>query len=108
MGYVNSLSGRCLDLVNLDINEIESYLSKLDFTDVPTVKMMAAGFKCPISALPFGALKSDWSRLLLLREAQLNGIVSKDILDRVIRILIIAYYQMEERFDVIRFDQTTE
>jgi len=62
--------------------------------------MMTAGFKCPISALPFGALKSDWARLLLLREAQPDGSIIKLKLVRLMRLLIIAYYQMEECIDV--------
>lgn len=92
---------RCLDLAKFDINEIGNHLSKLNLTDVPTVKMMTAGFKCPISALPFGTLKSDWARLLLLREAQPNGSIIKLKLIRLMRILIIAYYQMEERIDMM-------
>ncbi|RLU16900.1 hypothetical protein DMN91_010969 [Ooceraea biroi] len=100
----NSFPDHYLELAKLDIDEIEIYLSKLDFTDVPTVKMMIAGFKCPISALPFGALKSDWSRLVLLEEAQPEGSIIKQKLVQLMRILIIAYYQMEERFDVISRD----
>lgn len=79
-------------------------MSKLNLTDVPTVKIMAAGFKCPISALPFGALKSDWSRMLLLQDAQPDGSIIKRKLVRLMRILIIAYYQMEERFDATDSD----
>lgn len=101
---VDSLPDRCLEVVELDIDEIEDHLSKINFTDVPTVKMMAAGFKCPISALPFGALKSDWSRLLLLQEAQPDGSIIKRKLIRLLRFLVIAYYQMEESFDVIKPD----
>ncbi|XP_014489560.1 PREDICTED: uncharacterized protein LOC106752397 [Dinoponera quadriceps] len=101
---VDSLPNRCLQMIELDIDEIEDHLSKVNLMDVPTVKMMAAGFKCPISALPFGALKSDWSRLLLLQEAQPNGSIIKHKLIRLMRILIIAYYQMEESFDVIKSD----
>jgi len=37
---------------------------------------------------------------LLLREAQPNGSIIKLKLVRLMRILIIAYYQMEERIDV--------
>jgi len=99
----SSFSDHCQELVEFDVDEIENHLSKLNLTDVPTVKMMTAGFKCPISALPFGALKSDWSRLLLLREAQPDGSIIKSKLVRLIRILIVAYFQMEERFD----DMTT-
>ncbi|XP_012231077.1 uncharacterized protein [Linepithema humile] len=96
---VSSFSDNCLELVEFDVDEIENHLSKLNLTDVPTVKMMTAGFKCPISALPFGALKSDWSRLLLLQEAQPDGSIIKSKLIRLMRILIVAYFQMEERFD---------
>lgn len=92
-------------MVEIDVGEIEDHLSKINLTDVPTVKMMAAGFKCPISALPFGTLKSDWSRLLLLREAQPDGSIIKRKLGRLMRFLIIAYYQMEESFDVIKSDK---
>ncbi|XP_019698333.1 uncharacterized protein LOC105186081 isoform X2 [Harpegnathos saltator] len=99
---IDSLPDRCLEVVSLDIDEIEDHLSKINLTDVPTVKMMAAGFKCPISALPFGALKSDWSRLMLLQEAQPDGSIIKRKLIRIMRVLIIAYYQMEESFDVVK------
>lgn len=70
--------------------------------------MMVAGFKCPISALPFGTLKSDWSRLLLLQEAQPDGSIIKRKLIRLMRILIVAYYQMEERFDTTDSDMIRE
>ncbi|XP_032684567.1 uncharacterized protein LOC116850406 isoform X3 [Odontomachus brunneus] len=100
---VDSLPDRCLEVVSLDIDEIEDYLTKINLVDVPTVKMMAAGFKCPISALPFGALKSDWSRLLLLQEAQPDSIIKRKLV-RLMRFLIVAYYQMEESFDVIKPD----
>jgi len=96
----SGIPDRCLELVRFDVDEIESHLSKLNLTDVPTVKMMTAGFKCPISALPFGTLKSDWARLLLLQEAQSDGSIIKLKLVRLMRLLIIAYYQMEERIEV--------
>ncbi|KAM0729461.1 hypothetical protein ACS0PU_003338 [Formica fusca] len=101
---VDSFSDHCSELVQFDINEIDDHLSKLNLTDVPTVKMMVAGFKCPISALPFGTLKSDWSRLLLLQEAQPDGSIIKRKLVRLMRILIVAYYQMEECFDATDSD----
>lgn len=103
-GCVDSFSDRCSDLVQFDVDEIEDHLSKLNLTDVPTVKIMAAGFKCPISALPFGSLKSDWSRMLLLQNAQPDGSIIKHKLVRLMRILIIAYYQMEERFEATDSD----
>ncbi|XP_050464056.1 uncharacterized protein LOC126858071 [Cataglyphis hispanica] len=105
---VDSFSDHCSELIQFDIDEIEDHLSKLNLTDVPTVKMMVAGFKCPISALPFGTLKSDWSRLLLLQEAQPDGSIIKRKLIRLMRILIVAYYQMEERFDTTDSDVIRE
>ncbi|KAL6446935.1 hypothetical protein ACFW04_001375 [Cataglyphis niger] len=105
---VDSFSDHCSELVQFDIDEIEDHLSKLNLTDVPTVKMMVAGFKCPISALPFGTLKSDWSRLLLLQEAQPHGSIIKRKLIRLMRILIVAYYEMEERFDTTDSDVIRE
>ncbi|XP_029169522.1 uncharacterized protein LOC114939395 [Nylanderia fulva] len=103
-GCVDSFSDRCSDLVRFDVDEIENHLSKLNLTDVSTVKIMAAGFKCPTSALPFGTLKSDWSRMLLLRDAQPEGSIIKRKLVRLMRILIIAYYQMEEHFEATDSD----
>ncbi|XP_011644943.1 uncharacterized protein LOC105432039 [Pogonomyrmex barbatus] len=96
-----NFSDRCLDLVRLDVDDIENHLDALNLTDVPTVKMMTAGFKCPIPTLPFGTLKSDWARLLLLQEAQPEGSIIRLKLVRLMRILIIAYYQMEERIDIV-------
>ncbi|XP_024887192.1 uncharacterized protein LOC112464445 [Temnothorax curvispinosus] len=96
----SGIPDRCLELIRFDIHEIENHLSELNLTDVPTVKMMTAGFKCPISALPFGTLKSDWARLLLLQQAQSDGSIIKLKLVRLMQILIIAYYQMEEHIDV--------
>lgn len=96
----SGIGDRCLELIRLDADEIENHLSELNLTDVPTVKMMTAGFKCPISTLPFGTLKSDWARLLLLGEAQPDGSIIKLKLVRLMRLLIVAYYQMEERIDV--------
>ncbi|XP_076759403.1 uncharacterized protein LOC143428409, partial [Xylocopa sonorina] len=91
------------DCLEFDIEELEDYLSKLDFENVPTIDMMIGGFKCPVTALPFGALKSDWARLLLLRDAQPREPVFLEKLGRLFRILAIAYFRMEERFDVERF-----
>ncbi|KAL6256468.1 hypothetical protein P5V15_012581 [Pogonomyrmex californicus] len=99
-----NFSDRCLDLVRLDVDDIENHLDALNLTDVPTVKMMTAGFKCPISTLPFGTLKSDWARLLLLQEAQPEGSIIRLKLVRLMRLLIIAYYQMEERIDIVDSD----
>lgn len=96
----SGIRDRCSELIRLDVNEIEMHLSELNLTDVPTVKMMTAGFKCSVSTLPFGTLKSDWARLLLLREAQPDASIIKLKLVRLMRLLIIAYYQMEERIDV--------
>ncbi|XP_026671092.1 uncharacterized protein LOC108626992 isoform X2 [Ceratina calcarata] len=87
----------CLEF---DIGQLEDYLSQLDFENVPTISMMIGGFKCPVTALPFGALKSDWARLLLLQNAQPRQSILSEKLGRLLRILTTAYFQMEERFDV--------
>lgn len=50
---------------------------KLDLTDAAIAKMKIARFKCPISALPFDALKCKWSRLLPPQEAQPDGSIIK-------------------------------
>lgn len=90
------------DCLKFDVGDIEDYLSNLNFENVPTINMMIGGFKCPVTALPFGALKSDWARLLLLQRAQPKESIFLKKLDRLIRILVIAYFQMEERFDVMQ------
>ncbi|XP_020718876.2 uncharacterized protein LOC100644290 [Bombus terrestris] len=90
------------DCLKFDVGDIEDYLSNLNFENVPTINMMIGGFKCPVTALPFGALKSDWARLLLLQRAQPKESIFLKKLDRLFRILVIAYFQMEERFDVMQ------
>lgn len=90
------------DCLKFDVGDIEDYLSNLNFENVPTINMMIGGFKCPVTALPFGALKSDWARLLLLQRAQPKESIFLKKLDRLIRILVIAYFRMEERFDVVQ------
>ncbi|XP_033299037.1 uncharacterized protein LOC117205075 [Bombus bifarius] len=90
------------DCLKFDVGDIEDYLSNLNFENVPTINMMIGGFKCPVTALPFGALKSDWARLLLLQRAQPKESILLKKLDRLIRILVIAYFRMEERFDVMQ------
>lgn len=90
------------DCLKFDVGDIEDYLSNLNFENVPTINMMIGGFKCPVTALPFGALKSDWARLLLLQRAQPKESILLKKLDRLMRILVIAYFRMEERFDVMQ------
>ncbi|XP_071869257.1 uncharacterized protein isoform X2 [Bombus fervidus] len=90
------------DCLKFDVGDIEDYLSNLNFENVPTINMMIGGFKCPVTALPFRALKSDWARLLLLRKAQPKESIFLKKLDRLIGILVIAYFRMEERFDVMQ------
>ncbi|XP_043507646.1 uncharacterized protein LOC122527480 isoform X2 [Frieseomelitta varia] len=89
----------CLEF---DVDDLEDYLSKLNFENVPTISMMIGEFKCPVTALPFGALKSDWARLLLLQRAQPRESILLKKLGRLFRILVTAYFQMEERFDVVQ------
>ncbi|CAD1471999.1 unnamed protein product, partial [Heterotrigona itama] len=90
------------DCLEFDVADLEDYLSEFNFENVPTINMMIGEFKCPVTALPFGALKSDWSRLLLLQKAQPRESILLKKLGRLYRILVIAYFQMEERFDVVR------
>lgn len=90
------------DCLEFDVDDLEDYLSKLNFENVPTISMMIGEFKCPITALPFGALKSDWARLLLLQRAQPRESILLKKLGRLFRILVTAYFQMEERFDVVQ------
>lgn len=93
------LPGDCLEF---DVNELEDYLSELDLENVPTIGMMVGQFQCPVTTLPFGALRSDWARLLLLQRAQPEGSILREKLARLFRVLAIAYFQMEERFDATR------
>lgn len=90
------------DCLEFDVDDLEDYLSWLNFENVPTISMMIGEFKCPVTALPFGALKSDWARLLLLQRAQPRESILLKKLGRLFRILVIAYFQMEERFDVVQ------
>ena len=90
------------DCLEFDADDLEDYLSKLNFENVPTISMMIGEFKCPVTALPFGALKSDWARLLLLQRAQPRDSILLKKLGRLFRILVAAYFQMEERFDVVQ------
>ncbi|XP_043792190.1 uncharacterized protein LOC122714686 isoform X2 [Apis laboriosa] len=92
------LRDNCLEF---DVVELEDYLSR-NIENVPTIDMMIGGFKCPVTALPFGALKSDWARLLLLQRAQPKDSILSKKLGRLFRILVIAYFQIEERFDIIQ------
>ncbi|KOC66683.1 hypothetical protein WH47_00892, partial [Habropoda laboriosa] len=86
------------DCSEFDIGELEDYLSTLNLENVPTIDMMIGGFECPVTALPFGALKSDWARLILLRKAQPKGSIFFEKLGRLFRILAVAYFRMEESF----------
>ncbi|KAG7204133.1 hypothetical protein KM043_001980 [Ampulex compressa] len=92
-------SKECLDL---DVEDLEGYLGKLDLSAAPTLEVMAGGFKCSVTSLPFGALKSDWARLILLRDAQPESSILREKLGRLLRILVIAYNQREERFEIPR------
>ncbi|XP_015439716.1 PREDICTED: LOW QUALITY PROTEIN: uncharacterized protein LOC107194588, partial [Dufourea novaeangliae] len=95
------------DCLEYDIAELEGYLSEFHLENVPTINMMIGGFECPPTALPFGALKSDWARLLLLQKALPDKSVLREKLGRLFRILTIAYFQIEEHFDVTKSIPTT-
>lgn len=90
------LRSNCLEF---DVVDLEDYLPR-NIENVPTIDMMIGGFKCPVSALPFGALKSDWARLLLLQRAQPKDSILSKKLGRLFRIL--AYFQIEQRYDIIQ------
>lgn len=90
------LRGNCLEF---DVVDLEDYLPR-NIENVPTIDMMIGGFKCPVSALPFGALKSDWARLLLLQRAQPKDSILSKKLGRLFRIL--AYFQIEQHYDIIQ------
>ncbi|XP_015171750.1 PREDICTED: putative uncharacterized protein DDB_G0282133 [Polistes dominula] len=57
---------------------------------------MVVGFEFPMTTLPFGLLRSDWTRLLLLRNAQEKGSILKEKLEFLFKILIIAYQNFEQ------------
>ncbi|XP_024936147.1 uncharacterized protein LOC107262964 isoform X2 [Cephus cinctus] len=86
--------------IDFEVSDLENYISKVNFMEIPTVEAMAAGFKCPVNALPFGALKSDWLRLLRLYDAQPAGSVLKEKLPRLYRLLVLAYQTMPEKVPV--------
>lgn len=90
------LRSNCLEF---DVVDLEDYLPR-NIENVPTIDMMIGGFKCPVSALPFGALKSDWARLLLLQRAQPKDSILSKKLGRLFRIL--AYFQIEQHYDIIQ------
>lgn len=83
------LRGNCLEF---DVVDLEDYLPR-NIENVPTIDMMIGGFKCPVSALPFGALKSDWARLLLLQRAQPKDSILSKKLGRLFRILALRFIQ---------------
>lgn len=100
------------------MTELEDYLSKLNVENMATIDRMVGGSKGPVTALPFGALQSDWARLLLLiKRTQPNDTVLAKNLARLFRILRVAYFRTEKPFDQpttrtswssSRFDETSE
>ncbi|XP_076283186.1 uncharacterized protein LOC143210317 [Lasioglossum baleicum] len=61
---------------------------------------MIGKFTSPVTELPFGALSSDWRRLLLLERAQPEGSILREKLGRLFRILAVAYFQTVEPSDI--------
>ncbi|XP_076234264.1 uncharacterized protein LOC143179109 [Calliopsis andreniformis] len=90
------------DCLEFDVVEVEDYLSKLDLGNVSMIDMIIGQFKCPVTTLPLGALKSDWDRLLLLQKSQPAESILRKKLGRLFRILMVAYFQMEEHFNVTK------
>ncbi|KAL2713974.1 glycosyltransferase-like protein gnt13 [Vespula squamosa] len=88
-----SLQDQCLEL---NIANLEEYISTLNLANVPTIDSMIIGFECPVTALPFGILRSDWARLLLLRNAQEKGSIFAEKLECLFKLLIIAYQRLEQ------------
>lgn len=87
------LHDQCLEL---NIANLEEYISTLNLANVPTIDSMIIGFECPVTALPFGILRSDWARLLLLRNAQEKGSIFAEKLECLFKLLIIAYQRLEQ------------
>ncbi|XP_076637392.1 uncharacterized protein LOC143349769 [Colletes latitarsis] len=87
------------DCSKLDIDELEDYLSNLENATIDTTIPES---ECPATALPFGALKSDWARLLLLKRAQPQNSILQEKLDRLFKILAIAYSQTDGHFDIAK------
>nr|XP_031846621.1 uncharacterized protein LOC116433068 [Nomia melanderi] len=96
-----------VDCLEFDIGELEDYLSEVHLENVPTIDMMIGEFKCPATALPFGALRSDWARLLLLQRAQPEGSILREKLGRLFRILAVAHFRPGERFDITKLARPT-
>ncbi|XP_035720665.1 uncharacterized protein LOC118440981 [Vespa mandarinia] len=88
-----SLQDQCL---KLNIANLEEYISTLNLANVPTIDSMIIGFECPVTALPFGILRSDWARLLLLRNAQEKDSIFAEKLECLFKLLIIAYQRLEQ------------
>ncbi|XP_043255143.1 uncharacterized protein LOC122398938 [Colletes gigas] len=87
------------DCSKLDIAGLEDYLSNLENATIDTTIPES---ECPATALPFGALKSDWTRLLLLKGAQPQDSILQEKLDRIFGILAIAYSQTDGHFDIAK------
>nr|XP_012149941.1 PREDICTED: uncharacterized protein LOC105663721 [Megachile rotundata] len=76
--------------------EMEDYLSKLNVENVATIDRMVGGSKGPATALPFGALQSDWARMLLLiKRTRSSDTVLAEKLARLFRILRAVYFRTE-------------
>ncbi|XP_043492085.1 putative uncharacterized protein DDB_G0282133 isoform X2 [Polistes fuscatus] len=95
-----SLKDQCLESNILDLEE---YISTLKFAKVPTIDSMVVGFEFPMATLPFGILRSDWTRLLLLRNVQEKGSILAEKLEFLFKILIIAYQNFEQSLPSKKF-----
>ncbi|XP_033324231.2 uncharacterized protein LOC117219302 [Megalopta genalis] len=91
-----------VDCTRFDIAELEDYLSKVHPEDPAATDTMIGKFTSTVTELPFGALKSDWSRLLLLQRAQPEGSILREKLGRLFRILAAAYSETVEPSDITK------
>ena len=80
----------------LDVAVLSSYVSGLNVS-VPQWPTNDTTSNESAQPLPlFGALASDWSRLLLLQNRQPEGSPLRDNLLRLSRILLAAYFDAED------------
>ncbi|XP_011496556.1 PREDICTED: GATA zinc finger domain-containing protein 14-like [Ceratosolen solmsi marchali] len=75
----------------LDAELLQDYVSSLNETELNVTY-----FNTEKELLPFGALPSDWSRLLLLQNRQPKGTPLHDNLLKLSRLLLAAHFESDE------------
>ncbi|XP_078033878.1 uncharacterized protein LOC144468341 [Augochlora pura] len=96
----SSTAASPVDCTRFDIAELEDYLSKVRPGDPAWTDTMIGKFASTSTEPPFGALKSDWPRLLLLQRAQPEGSILREKLGRLFRILAVAYSETVAPSDI--------